>query len=335
MKTHLLATTAAIALFVTPMAYAQDASNAEATQNAPVFSGESYKDMAPVDGFYSANAHQVLATRFIGANIHSGAGKDAKTIGDVNDIIMTPDGRAVAVIAGVGGFLGIGEKEVAVSMDKLSWTTDNSGRMTLVADLTKEQLNGAPAFDRSALQPDRTTAMDAMQPSASSQDGTMAASDQATRDKPAVKDGVASDDMANAEQRMDGKQGTSDTMTTASTPRMETVPASQAKLNADDIIGMSVVGADDKRVGEVSDVLIDKGGKVEAFVIDVGGFLGINEKPVAVSLDKLQFARAEGSDNWTTIKTGLTKDRLENQEAYTEGQFKSDKDSVLIIAPAE
>ncbi len=150
MKKRLLTTTAAIALFVTPMAYAQDASNADAMKNSPVFSGETYKDMAPVDGFYSADPQQVLATRFIGANIHSGAGEDAETIGDVNDIIMTPDGRAVAVIAGVGGFLGIGEKEVAVSMDKLAWTTGANGDMVLVVDLTKQQLEGAPVFDRSS-----------------------------------------------------------------------------------------------------------------------------------------------------------------------------------------
>lgn len=318
MKKRLLATTAAIALFVTPMAYAQDASNADAMQNSPVFSGETYKDMAPVDGFYAADPHQVLATRFIGANIHSGPGEDADTIGDVNDIIMTPDGRAVAVIAGVGGFLGIGEKEVAVSMDQLQWTADANGDMVLVAGLTKEQLEGAPAFDRSALHADKTTAMDNSQVG-TSQNGAMAANDGTT----------------NAEQRMNAEPATDNSMTTSSTPRMETVPASQADLKADEIIGMSVTGADNETVGEVSDILIDKGGKVEAFVIDVGGFLGMNEKPVAVSFDKLQFARAEGSDNWTTIKTGLTMDTLESQSAYTEDQYKSDKGSVILIAPAE
>jgi len=303
MKKRLLTTSAAIALFVTPMAYAQDASNAGAMQNSPVFSSETYKDIAPVDGFYAADPHQVLATRFIGANIHSGAGEDAETIGDVNDIIMTPDGRAVAVIAGVGGFLGIGEKEVAVSMDKLAWTTGANGDMVLVVDLTKQQLEGAPVFDRSALHAETAAAMDSAM--------------------------TANDEMASAEPATD------DTITTAATPRMETVPASRADLKADKIIGMSVTGADNETVGEVSDILIDKGGKVEAFVIDVGGFLGVNEKPVAVSFDKLQLVRAEGSDNWTTIRTGLTKDALENQKAYTEGQYKSDKGSVILIAPAE
>jgi sporulation protein YlmC with PRC-barrel domain len=44
--------------------------------------------------------------------------KDNK-IGDVNDILLDKDGRVSAVIVGVGGFLGIGEKDVAVSFDAL------------------------------------------------------------------------------------------------------------------------------------------------------------------------------------------------------------------------
>ncbi|MFZ2099276.1 MAG: PRC-barrel domain-containing protein, partial [Oricola sp.] len=122
-------------------------------------------------------------------------------------------------------------------------------------------------------------------------------------------------------------------MTTAATPRMETVPVAQAQIEASQLIGMNVVGANNETVGEVSDVLIDDGGKVEAFVIDVGGFLGMNEKPVAVSMDELQVARAEGSNDWTEIKTGLTKEALESQAAYSEDQYKADKNAVILIAP--
>lgn len=327
MNKRLLATTAAIALFVTPMAYAQDASNADVSPNAPVFTGEQFEGTGPVDGFYSADPHQVLATRFIGANIHSGAGEEAETIGDVNDIIMTPDGRAVAVIAGVGGFLGIGEKEVAVSIDELAWMTAEDGDMVLVTSLTKEQLENAPDFDRAALDADAQTAMDGTQSRVPTNDAVAA-----DETMPKVDDKMADDKMAAND---DMTQATDDTIITASTPKMETVPAAEADLKADTIIGMSVIDAENETIGEVGDILIDEGGKVEAFIVDVGGFLGINEKPVAVSFDELQFARAEGSSDWTAIKTGLTKDALENHKAYTEGQYESDKDSVILIAPVE
>ena len=47
----------------------------------------------------------------------------------------------------MGGFLGIGEKPVALSFDKLNMRTDESGNLTLVANATKDQLNNAPAYE--------------------------------------------------------------------------------------------------------------------------------------------------------------------------------------------
>lgn len=77
--------------------------------------------------------------------------KDNK-IGDVNDLLVDNDGKVSAVIIGVGGFLGAGEKNVAVPYAlKL---TDKNGKRYLVMDTTKEALEKAPGytFDRSAYQ---------------------------------------------------------------------------------------------------------------------------------------------------------------------------------------
>src|SRR4051812_11304413 len=46
--------------------------------------------------------------------------------------------------------------------------------------------------------------------------------------------------------------------------------------------GTDVIGADDKKIGDVSDILFDKDGKIEAYVVGVGGFLGIGSKDVAL-----------------------------------------------------
>ena len=158
MKKYLLATTAAVSILAAPVAFAQDGNNTGAMDNNRIFSQEPYAGEAPAGGFYSANSDQILATRFIGAYIYNGTGDNAETVGDVNDIIMTPDGRAVAVIAGVGGFLGIGEKEVAVSIDQLAWKTDANGDQVLVGEFSKENLENAPAFDREALMVNRQAA---------------------------------------------------------------------------------------------------------------------------------------------------------------------------------
>jgi sporulation protein YlmC with PRC-barrel domain len=78
--------------------------------------------------------------------------KDNK-IGDVKDLLVNKGGNIDAVIIGVGGFLGVGEKNVAVPFNALK-LTDKNGKRYLVVDTTKEALEKAPGytFDRSAYQ---------------------------------------------------------------------------------------------------------------------------------------------------------------------------------------
>ena len=78
--------------------------------------------------------------------------KDNK-IGDINDLIVEKDGKISAAIIGVGGFLGAGEKNVAIPFTALKLTEKN-GKRYLVMDTTKEALNKAPGytFDRTAKQ---------------------------------------------------------------------------------------------------------------------------------------------------------------------------------------
>jgi sporulation protein YlmC with PRC-barrel domain len=52
--------------------------------------------------------------------------------------------------------------------------------------------------------------------------------------------------------------------------------------------GINVLGPDDKKVGDVTDVIFDKHGKVHGLVVGVGGFLGIGEKNVAIDLNAFQ-----------------------------------------------
>jgi sporulation protein YlmC with PRC-barrel domain len=66
-------------------------------------------------------------------------------IGDVTDLIMSHDGKISTAVIGVGGFLGIGEKEVAVPFSSLRVKKkDNS--WYLVMHTTKEALTKAPKF---------------------------------------------------------------------------------------------------------------------------------------------------------------------------------------------
>jgi sporulation protein YlmC with PRC-barrel domain len=71
-------------------------------------------------------------------------------IGDVNDILLDTDGRVSAVIVGVGGFLGLGQKDVAVPFNALK-VAEKDGDRYLVMNTTKEALQSAPGytFDKS------------------------------------------------------------------------------------------------------------------------------------------------------------------------------------------
>lgn len=91
-----------------------------------------------------ADAKVMSASDFVGKRVYSKNGDD---IGEVNDLIVTDNGSVQAVILGVGGFLGMGEKDVAVSMASIEMIQDGSN-VRLVVDGTKDQFNAAPTYDR-------------------------------------------------------------------------------------------------------------------------------------------------------------------------------------------
>jgi hypothetical protein len=67
-------------------------------------------------------------------------------IGSVKDILFDDQGKMSAVIIGVGGFLGIGEKSIGISFDMVKTSKDNNGNLVLTASLDKDQINSAPDF---------------------------------------------------------------------------------------------------------------------------------------------------------------------------------------------
>jgi sporulation protein YlmC with PRC-barrel domain len=54
-------------------------------------------------------------------------------------------------------------------------------------------------------------------------------------------------------------------------------------------IGLDVYGADNQKIGDVDEILVDRQGKVHGFVVGVGGFLGIGQKNVAIPFDQVQW----------------------------------------------
>jgi sporulation protein YlmC with PRC-barrel domain len=86
--------------------------------------------------------------------------------------------------------------------------------------------------------------------------------------------------------------------------------------------GTDVIGADDKKIGDVTDILFDKGGKIEAYVVGVGGFLGIGSKEVALAPTAFQAVPGDKSKNESDkLRLSMTKEQLKeaaNFEPYKE-----------------
>lgn len=87
-----------------------------------------------------------LASKIIGSPVYDGTAADANNLGKISDIVVNEDGTIAAVVLGVGGFLGIGEKQVAVDYSALQWVVaaDNTERFVLNA--SKDDLTNAPDF---------------------------------------------------------------------------------------------------------------------------------------------------------------------------------------------
>lgn len=94
----------------------------------------------PTTAFDKLNA-ELRASQLLGATVYS---PDGQTIGEIKEMLISPKTVAVdAAIVSVGGFLGVGDKTIAVPMEKLHRGKEN--RLTL--DATKEQLKAAPQYD--------------------------------------------------------------------------------------------------------------------------------------------------------------------------------------------
>jgi sporulation protein YlmC with PRC-barrel domain len=71
--------------------------------------------------------------------------KDTK-IGEIMDVLVDKSGHVSSLIIGVGGFLGAGEKDVAVPFDAVHATTKNNSKWYLVMNATKDSLKNAAGF---------------------------------------------------------------------------------------------------------------------------------------------------------------------------------------------
>ena len=92
------------------------------------------------------------------------------------------------------------------------------------------------------------------------------------------------------------------------------VAVDRAGLTADLLAGADVRDANDASIAEVSDLVLTADGQVTDVVLDVGGFLGVGARTVAIPMDRLTVAQAEGGA--VRLWVDMTKEELEALPEY-------------------
>ncbi|MDA9399019.1 PRC-barrel domain-containing protein [Bradyrhizobium sp. CCBAU 45389] len=86
--------------------------------------------------------------------------------------------------------------------------------------------------------------------------------------------------------------------------------ALKGSWRASKLMGLNVYNEANEKLGDINELLVDKSGKIEAVVIGIGGFLGMGEHDIAVSMDKLKFVevpiRTSASGTATTARDTTT-----------------------------
>ncbi|MEX0624207.1 PRC-barrel domain-containing protein [Saccharospirillum sp.] len=93
----------------------------------------------------SAPANSMNASDLIGSNITTDGEEE---VGSISELIIDENGQVVAVVVGVGGFLGMGEKDVAIGWDDVT-KTGTGDNQELRIRMTRDELSSAPGFERS------------------------------------------------------------------------------------------------------------------------------------------------------------------------------------------
>jgi sporulation protein YlmC with PRC-barrel domain len=336
-RTLITTTALTTALLVAP-AFAQEAATnqpAQGTAGSDLLS-QGY-EVVDTDG---------LASRLLGFPVYTSAANDAERLGEINDLVVNQDGQIAAVILGVGGFLGVGEKNVAVNYTDLQWVMAEDNTERLVLETTREALNDAPAVEIVEDQPMQT----AVAPTADQAPGEEAmegeAQEQAAVEQPA--EGVATDDQtqqqAAVEQPAEGAATDDEQLETGAVGQPQATPDAIEPLNrenlvdfdettltAEELIGTNVYGPDDQHIGVIGDfVLGEEGKQIDAVIIDFGGFLGIGTKEVAVAFENLDFFADENGNNRYLV-LNITREQMEQAVAFNRDTYPQERESQRLL----
>jgi hypothetical protein len=255
-------------------AYAQAPTAPQNTTAPPAASSPAAK---PMPSPASADTRKL-----IGRNIQNAQNE---TIGEIKSVFIGKDGHVDSVMVGVGGFLGLGEREVRLNWNELN-ISQNGEKVTV--NLTKDQLKAKPEYKYN---------------------------DMAYRGQVFNEGGIWKDDGVRADVTT---RSTSTSQTAANMPaRSGGDFNAEGNLSGNALLGANVKNQANETVGEIEEVFVGTDGAIKTVVVSVGGFLGVGSKNVAVKWSDIKVER-DGKD--LRVKTTWTKDSLKAMPEYKEDQ---------------
>lgn len=317
MKTLLL-TTAMVAGLAAPV-LAQDAST--------LFQTEAAGPSVAASDLIGARIYASEAA--VDADAYAGVQEGWNDIGEVNDVILGRDGTVDAVLVDIGGFLGMGERQVAVDMAALRFVQDDATEADdwfLVMQADRAALDTAPEWVMPNADANAQTDVQADAQADAATDGTATTGDAAATDEMATDQAAeeaqadaAATDAANADATADADaaadsgaaaDATADAGTQGSVALPEGyVAVERETLTAEMLTGANVRDTGDNSIAEISDLVLTGEGQVTDVILDVGGFLGIGAKTVAIPMDRLTVAQGGAGD--VAVWVDMTKEELE------------------------
>lgn len=214
-------------------------------------------------------------------------GRDVKnmqneTIGEIESVHINGAGKVDAVVVSVGGFLGVGERLVAISWSELQIAPNGE---KVVVNMTKDQLKAQAPYQY-ADQKYRGTVF----------------GDSTPRPAPQARPGAPDDRR---------------TMTDNARPRTGGPFNSAGDVAASALVGATVKNGQNETVGSIDDVYVDPNGNAKSVVISVGGFLGVGARHVNIPWSAVKVQR--DGDRSLVVLINATKDTLKAMPEYKYG----------------
>ena len=106
-------------------------------------------------------------------------------------------------------------------------------------------------------------------------------------------------------------------------------PLDVGSLKTEDLKGIDVISPTGQKLGDIDDFVLSGDNKVDAVIVEFGGFLGIGTKHVAVAYQGLRFMVGPHNERYLVIN--VTKDQLNAQPDYNKDDYATNRDKERLV----